>query len=102
MLVVDSKGFSFFKLDGTFLSTFRRFGGLLGYVYINGIIFMKNGNPDKLHLIDVFTKKGKNIAKCGVKYINVDPEIFYGANPFQLRRFYLEEISLLMEIIFIA
>ncbi len=84
MLILDSKGFSFFKLDGTFLGTFRRFGGLWDYVYVNKLIFRKNGNPDKLHLIDVFTKKGKNIAKFGVKYINVDQSKFYGANPFTI------------------
>ncbi len=84
--VIDNKAISFFKLDGTFLRKFRRFGGHKEYVYLEGLIYRKNANYEEPYLIDVFTKEGKDFAKYGKKYINVDPSKFEGANPFFVAR----------------
>jgi len=72
VVVKDQIGFSFFSLDGEYISRFRYFGLSNPFVFNNKRIYKINSSIKESHLIDSFSMEGKVVKKIGKKYLKLD------------------------------
>lgn len=74
--VKDSYGFSFFDVEGRFISKFRAYTQKSNFIFRRNAIYWINFSPDDNHLIEIYSKQGERLSTFGNKYLKLNFDLF--------------------------